>query len=63
MKYGLYENAKNSSVVEELINQAILTFVLAIKDLSKTYKGTGVTDTASKEAIAAAVSDALFDEL
>ena len=63
MKYGLYEDAKNSPIVEAGIAQAIFNFTNAIKDLNRLYKGTGVTDTAAKETIAEAVSDALFDNL
>ena len=63
MKYGLYSEAKNSPVVKEKIDDAIFTFVLTLKDISKKYRGTGMTDTSAKECIGEAVTEAMFEEL
>ena len=60
MKFSLYEDAKNSPIVEKGIEQAIYTFINALKDLDKTYPRTGMSDTASREAIASVVSDEIF---
>lgn len=61
MKYGLYEEAKNSPIVEAGVSKAIADFVQTIKDLDKNHRGTGVSDTAAKEIIAECVAEALFD--
>jgi len=61
MKYGLYEGAKNTPIVEKGIDQAIFNFINALKSINKDFPSTGMTDTASKETIAEAVSDALFE--
>ena len=63
MKYGLYENTKYTPIVEKGIEQAIFNFTNALKSLSKDFKGTGITDTAAKETIAEAVTDAIFEKL
>ena len=63
MKYGLYEDSKNSSIVEMGINGAIAEFILTIQTLNKNYRGTGVTDTSAREHIAEAISDAIMEEL
>jgi len=63
MKYGLYEDSKNSSIVEMAISCAIDEFIQTLKALNKNYRGTGVTDTSAREHIAEAISDAIMEGL
>ncbi len=63
MKYGLYEDSKNSIIVEKLIDEAISDFIITLKSITKKYRGTGMTDTASREKIALITSDEVFNEL
>jgi hypothetical protein len=63
MKYDLYEDAKNTPIVEKGIDQAIYNFINALKDINKTFPKTGMDDTASKEKIAEIVSNEIFEEV
>ena len=61
--YNLYDDAKNTAVVETEITKAISDFVQILVNIDKKYKGTGMTDTSSREHIVEAVSNMIFQEL
>ena len=61
--YSLYEGAKNTPKVNEMITLAIDEFVNKLRAINKEHPGTGMSDTASREVIASEVSDRVFSDL